>query len=74
MAKENEDRMTEEKLQHRVEEAIDELGDATKKATRKVFNGMAARTAEVFSEMLDKQKIIIKNKIRGNKDGEEEPQ
>jgi len=71
MTKENE-KMTEEKLQQKFEEAIDDLGDATKKATKKIFNGMAARTAEVFSEMLDKQKIIIKNKMRGVKNVKKE--
>ena len=73
MAEENE-KMTEEKLQQKFEEAIDELGNTTKKVTRKIFNGMVERTAEVFSEMLDKQKIIIKRKIKGVKDDREEPE
>jgi len=66
--------MTEEKLQQKVTEALDELGDSAKKTTRKIFNGMVERTVEVFSEMLDKQKIILKKKIQGvNNDREEEP-
>ena len=61
-------KMTEEELRDRVEEAIDELGDAFKSASIKVFSGFIDRTVEVFSEMLDKQKIILKKKVRGVKD------
>jgi len=71
MTEENE-KMTKEKLQQNFEEAIDDLGDATKKVAGKVFNGMVARTVEVFSELLDKQKVIIKDKIKRGKDGKKE--
>jgi hypothetical protein len=60
-----EEKMTEEKLKQKVAEAIDELGDTTKKVGKKIFEGMVARTVEVLSELLDKQKVIIKNKVKG---------
>jgi len=72
MTEENE-KMTEEKLQQKVTEALDELGDSAKKTSRKIFNGMVERTVEVFSEMLDKQKIILKKKIQGVNNDKEEP-
>lgn len=60
-----EEKMTEEKLKQKVAEAIDELGDTTKKVGKKIFDGMVARTVEVLFEIIDKQKVIIKNKVQG---------
>ena len=71
--KEKKQTTTDEELRARIEEAIDELGDAFKNVSIKVFSGFIDKSVELFSEMLDKQKISLKKKVRGVKNDSEEP-
>jgi len=61
----------EEKLKHRVSEAIDEITEVTKQALEKVFAGMVERTSEVCSDIINKKRDKIKSKIEGINNGEE---
>jgi len=58
----------EEKLKDKTCEAVDDLGTTVKEASRKIFDAMAERTAEVFSDLFDSITDKAKEKIkkRGN--------
>ena len=57
-------KITDEELKSRACDAVDELSKGVKKASRDIFDACVERTAEVFSELLDKATSRAKEKIK----------
>ena len=55
-----------EKLNKALGESIDEIGDATKKSSRKIFDVLVEQGVQTLSDIFDKYKIIAKQKVTGD--------
>ena len=69
---ENSKEVAEEKLKQTTCEAVDDLSDSVKKASRHIFDAMVERTAEVFSDLLDSVTSKAKEKVKQRGEDDEE--
>jgi hypothetical protein len=63
MLKEKKPLLSRKKLDKALGESIDELSDATKKSSRKVFDALIEEGVQTISHIFDKYKIIAKQKV-----------
>lgn len=67
-------KITDEHMKEKTFEAVDEIAESVKNATRKIFDVCVERTAEVFSNLLDTATDKAKKKMaeKGNANETEE--
>lgn len=63
MLKEKKPILSSEKLDKALGESIDDLSDATKKSSKKVFDALIEEGVKTVSKIFDKYKIIAKQKV-----------
>jgi len=58
---------TDEKIKRLIDETIDELSNTTSKLSYKISNLLASISEDKLKEMLNKGRIILKQKLRKDK-------